>query len=99
MISNTKRQKKVLISKKKNKKNNYFISSGSKNSTTSIKLQWLEHRWLVYRGYFEIVLEFLGKHHIVADIIIVGIILGDFRFHIDNDMLCVLVRIASMRRF
>ena len=25
--------------------------------------------------------------------------LGDFPFHIDNDMLCVLIRIASMRRF
>ena len=23
--------------------------------------QWLEHRWLVYQGCFELVLEFLGK--------------------------------------
>ena len=42
-------------------------------------------------------LESLGKHPIAADIIIFGIIQGDFLFYIDNGMLCVLIRIASMR--
>ena len=27
----------------------------------TVELQWLEHRWLVYHGYFELVLESLGK--------------------------------------
>ena len=40
----------------------------------TVELQWLEHRWLVYHGYFELVLETLGKKSIAADIIIVGII-------------------------
>ena len=35
-----------------------------------------------------------------ADIIVFWLILGDFFFfYIDNDMLCVLIRIASMRLF
>ena len=39
------------------------------------------------------------KKTIAADIIVFGIILGDFHFHIDNGMLCVLIKIASMRSF
>ena len=39
----------------------------------TVELQWLEHRWLVYHGYFELDLESLGKHPIAADIIILGI--------------------------
>ena len=39
------------------------------------------------------------KSMIGADIIIFGIIKGDFLLYIDNGMLCVLLRIASMRRF
>ena len=27
----------------------------------TVELQWLEHRWLVYHGCFELVLESLGK--------------------------------------
>ena len=34
----------------------------------AVELQWLEHRWLVYHGSFELVLEFLGKNYIAADI-------------------------------
>ena len=37
---------------------------------STAELQWLEHRWLVYNGYFELVLESIG---IAADIIIFGI--------------------------
>ena len=36
---------------------------------------------------------------IAADIIISGIIKNDFLFYNDNGMLCVLIRIASMRQF
>ena len=64
-----------------------------------VVLQWLEHRWLVYYGYFELVHESHGKNLIAADISIFGIILGVFLFYIDNGMLCVLIGIASMRRF
>ena len=34
-----------------------------------------------------------------ADIIVFGILLADFLCYIDNGALCVLIRIASMRRF
>ena len=27
----------------------------------TVKLQWLEHGWLVYRGWFELVFESLGN--------------------------------------
>ena len=37
------------------------------------------------------------KNLTAADIIIFGIILGAFLFFIDNGMLCMLIRIASMR--
>ena len=40
----------------------------------TVEFHWLEHRWLVYHGYFELVLESLGKNPIAADIIIFGII-------------------------
>ena len=36
--------------------------------------QWLEHQSLIYHGYFEFVLESLGKNPIAADIIIFEII-------------------------
>ena len=58
----------------------------------TVELQWLEHRWLVYHGYFELVLESLGKYPIAADIIILGLIYGDFFFHVDNVMLCGLIK-------
>ena len=41
---------------------------------TTVELQWLEHRWLVYHGYFKLVLESLGNIPIAADIIIFRII-------------------------
>ena len=65
----------------------------------TVELRWLEHRWLVYHGYFELVLESLGKNPIAADIILSGTIKGDFLFYNENGMFCVLIRIASMRRF
>ena len=40
----------------------------------TVELQWLEHRWLVYHFYFELVLGSLGKHSIATDSIIFGII-------------------------
>ena len=66
---------------------------------STVELQWLEHRWLVYHGYFELVLESLGKNPIAADIIIFGIIRVIFFSILNNVMFCVLLRIASMRRF
>ena len=44
-------------------------------------------------------LESLGKKPIAADIIIYGMIKYDFLCYVENSMLCVLIRIASMRRF
>ena len=58
----------------------------------TVELQWLKHLWLVYHGYFKLVLESLEKHSIAADIIIFGITKSDFVFYIDNGMLCVLIR-------
>ena len=65
----------------------------------TVKLQWLEHRWLVYHGYFELPIGSIGTHPIAANIITFGIILSDFLFYIDNGILYVLIRIASMSRF
>ena len=45
---------------------------------TTVELQWLEHRWLVYHGCFELVLESLGnKSHSC----IFSVIWGDFLFY------------------
>ena len=63
----------------------------------TVELQWLEHRWLVYHGYFELVLESQGKNPIAEDIIIFGIILGDFLFYIENGMFCVFDEAILMR--
>ena len=46
----------------------------------SVELQWLEHGWLLYHGYFELVLKSLTKKKKktkAADIIVFGIISGD----------------------
>ena len=40
-------------------------------------------------GYFELVLDSLGKNPTAADNIIFGIIKGDFIFHIEYGILCV----------
>ena len=60
------------------------------------ELQWREHWWLVHHDCFELVLESLGKksHNCKFEII-----KGGFLFYIENGVLCVLIRIASMRRF
>ena len=70
--------------------------------TNTVELQWLEHWWLVYRAYFELVFESLGRNPIAAEIIILGIIQSDFSYLYwkgYKGMFCVLIRIASMRRF
>ena len=47
-----------------------------------VVFQWLEHRWLIYYDYFELVHESDGKNPIAADISIFGIILGVFLYFI-----------------
>ena len=42
------------------------------------EIQWLENGWLVYHGFFVLVFEYLTKTPIALDIIVLGIILGDF---------------------
>ena len=44
-------------------------------------------------------LLFNKKYHIAADITVFGINSGNFPFYIDNGILCVLIRITSMRSF
>ena len=55
-------------------KSNRYLIKLQLHVMNTARLQWLEHRWLVYHGYFELVLESLGKNPIAADIIIFGII-------------------------
>ena len=54
--------------------------------------QWLEDWWLDYHGYFELVLEYLTKSH-SADIIVFGIISGDFLFILI--MVCCVISLES----
>ena len=55
----------------------------------TVELQWLEHWWLVYHGYFELVPGFLRKRSpTAADIIVFGIISDDF-FSILKKVCCV----------
>ena len=68
---------------------------GYRKVKTYSRTQWLEHWWLVYHGYFELVLESLTKNPITADFIAFGIISSEFIFYIDDGMLCVFIRIAS----
>ena len=61
----------------------------------TVKLRWLEHWWLVYHDCFELILKSLGKIpwlHIRDKLMW-------FFFFIENGILCVLIRIASLRRF
>ena len=46
--------------------------------------------------WFELVLASLGKNTIAADL---GYFRVFFFFHIENGILCILIRIASIRRF
>ena len=62
----------------------------------TVERQWFEHWWLVYHGCFEFVLESLGKTSQSGRFIIIW---GDFLFFYKNGILCVHIRIASMRRF
>ena len=63
----------------------------------TVELQWLEHWWLVYHGCIELVLESLGKKK--SHSCRLRIIWSDFLFYYKNGILCVHIRIASMRRF
>ena len=36
---------------------------------STVELQCLKHRWLVYHGYFELVIDSLTKNPIAADIV------------------------------
>ena len=47
-------------------------------------------------GCIELVLGSLGKDPIAADL---GLFTVIFSFYVESGMLCVLIRIASMRRF
>ena len=68
--------------------------------TCTEELQRLEHCWLIYHGYFKLVLESLIKQKpIAADIIKIEIISGDFHFDSDKGILFIFIRIVSMRRF
>ena len=67
----------------------------NRKNTNTVELQWLEHRWLVYHGYFELNIESLGKISIAADTIIFGIILGNFLFILK--MVCFVYSLESPR--
>ena len=73
-----------------------FLWVFSGKSFCITELQWLEHWWLVNHGGFEIVLESLGK---ISHSCRILDSLGWFSVYIENGILCVLIRIASMRRF
>ena len=73
-----------------------FLLVERRTDKTTVELQWLEHGWLVYHGCFELVLKSLGKKSHSCRI---RIIWSDFLFHYKNGILCVHIRIASMRRF
>ena len=66
------------------------------NFGSTVELQRLEHRWLVYHGCFELIFESFGTNPIVADLELFRMI---FCIILRNDILCVLFRIASLRRF
>ena len=69
--------------------------SGQKYRRTSVARTLMAHLpWL-----FQTCSGVSGKNSIAADIIVFGMIKGDFLFYIENDMFCVLIRIASVRRF
>ena len=50
--------------------NTVFVDLPEFDIMSTVGLQWLKHWWLVNHGYFELVLESLGKTPIAADIII-----------------------------
>ena len=67
----------------------------SQNRAATVELQWLEHRWLVYHGCFELILESLGKIPFPLDLEYRAIFCLMLKM-----VYCVhSFRIASMRRF
>ena len=80
----------------------YFDSSTHVSHITTCKFLGLERKHIAYLVLLlqKLVLESLTKiKPIAADIIVFVIISGHFLFYIENGMLCVLIRIASLRRF
>ena len=45
-----------------------FSFPSFQGNLSTVEFQWLEHWWLYYNGCFELVLEFLGKNPIAADL-------------------------------
>ena len=71
-----------------------FFSTGPFVSVRcTVKPQWLEHGWLVYRGWFELFFQSLQNSSNSSRKQIFSFFLSC------NCMLCVLIRIASSRRF
>ena len=60
----------------------------------TVQLQWLEHRWPVYHGCFELVVESLDFFSITADIEIFGII-RELLFYFEN--VCCVYSLESPR--
>ena len=78
------------------RKNNLFnILKTFRIPINTVELQWLEHRWLVYHGLFELIFDSLrnvsdsSRSQILREILL-------FYYEI---VLCVLIRIASSKRF
>ena len=59
--------------------------------TNTVELHWLEQRWLVYHGYYELVLESLGKTPTAADIMIFGIIKAELHIFMSRKIKKILI--------
>ena len=66
------------------------------NST--VKPQWLEHGWLVCRGYFELVFEFLGNSSDSSRKQIFRDILGFFQLIIKRYVVCPRVIFQQLKK-
>ena len=45
-----------------------LVQAAKKKNGIPVELQWLEHWWLVYHGYFKLVFESLEKNPVAADL-------------------------------
>ena len=61
----------------------------------TVHLQWLEHQWLVYYGWVEIVFASLGNSSVSSRKAIFKTIWGNFTYLSWKCMLCLFIRIAS----
>ena len=70
--------------------------SFEKTAVHTVELQWLEHRWLVYHGYFEHVLESLTEQkYLSCSFYCVWDISGDFLYILK--MVCCVYSLESPR--